>query len=159
MTSLPAQDDELSYDASVVGVEVETGRSDVTREQILAFCEAIGDTNPLFTDEVFAKNGPYGSIIAPPAFYTSIRTGGGLDPKLVYGNLQLNSGQHWQYLAPVRPGDSITAKTKVHEIYEKTGRTGRMVFLVRRTTYRNQKDETVAIADNSIVYRKVERQE
>jgi acyl dehydratase len=156
--ALPAQDEELSYDAGVVGVEVETGRFEVTKEHILSFCEALDDTNPLFTDEEAAKSGPYGSVVAPPAFYTSIRTGGGLDPKLRYGNLQLNAGQHWEYRAPVRPGDVITATSKVHDIYEKTGRTGRMVFLVRRTTYTNQDGETVAISDGSIVYRKVERQ-
>jgi acyl dehydratase len=156
--ALPAQDEELSYDASVVGVEVETGRFEVTKEHILSFCEALDDTNPLFTDDEAAKSGPYGSVVAPPAFYTSIRTGGGLDPKLRYGNLQLNAGQHWEYRAPVRPGDVITATSKVHDIYEKTGRTGRMVFLVRRTTYTNQDGETVAISDGSIVYRKVERQ-
>jgi acyl dehydratase len=156
--ALPAQDEELSYDASVVGVEVETGRFEVTKDHILSFCEALDDTNPLFTDEEAAKSGPYGSVVAPPAFYTSIRTGGGLDPKLRYGNLQLNAGQHWEYRAPVRPGDVITATSKVHDIYEKTGRTGRMVFLVRRTTYTNQDGETVAISDGSIVYRKVERQ-
>jgi acyl dehydratase len=156
--ALPAQDEELSYDASVVGVEVETGRFEVTKDHILSFCEALYDTNPLFTDDEAAKSGPYGSVVAPPAFYTSIRTGGGLDPKLRYGNLQLNAGQHWEYRAPVRPGDVITATSKVHDIYEKTGRTGRMVFLVRRTTYTNQDGETVAISDGSIVYRKVERQ-
>jgi acyl dehydratase len=156
--ALPAQDEELSYDASVVGVEVETGRFEVTKEHILSFCEALDDTNPLFTDDEAAKSGPYGGIVAPPAFYTSIRTGGGLDPKLRYGNLQLNAGQHWEYRAPVRPGDVITATSKVHDIYEKTGRTGRMVFLVRRTTYTNQKGEVVAISDGSIVYRKVDRQ-
>jgi acyl dehydratase len=156
--ALPAQDEELSYDASVVGVEVETGRFEVTKDHILSFCEALDDTNPLFTDDEAAKSGPYGSVVAPPAFYTSIRTGGGLDPKLRYGNLQLNAGQHWEYRAPVRPGDVITATSKVHDIYEKTGRTGRMVFLVRRTTYTNQDGETVAISDGSIVYRKVERQ-
>jgi acyl dehydratase len=156
--ALPAQDEELTYDASVVGVEIETGRFEVTKEHILSFCEAIGDTNPLFTDEEAAKSGPNGGIVAPPAFYTSIRTGGGLDPKLRYGNLQLNAGQHWEYRAPIRPGDVITAKSSVHDIYEKTGRTGRMVFLVRRTTYTNQNGDIVAISDNSLVHRKVDRQ-
>jgi acyl dehydratase len=157
--ALPAQDEELSYDESVVGVEVETGRFEVTKEHILSFCEAIGDTNPLFTDEEAARAGPYGGLIAPPAFYTSIRTGGGLDPKLRYGNLTLNAGQHWEYHAPIRPGDTITARTKVHDIYEKTGRTGRMVFLVRRTTYTNQRGEVVAVSDASLVHRKVEQQQ
>jgi acyl dehydratase len=149
------QDTELTYDASVVGVEVATGKFEVTKLQILDFCDAIGDTNPLFTDEEAAKAGPYGGIIAPPGFYTSIRSGQGLDPKLVFGNTTFYAGHHSEFLAPIRPGDTITARTKVHEIYEKTGRTGRMVFLVRRTTYRNQNGEDVAISDQSMVYRKV----
>lgn len=156
--TLPAQDSELSYDASVVGVEVEAGRFEVKKEHILDFCAAIGDANPLFTDEKAAGAGPYGGIIAPPAFYTSMRTGQGLDPRVVYGNMTMNAGQHWEFVAPVRPGDVITASTKVHEIFEKTGRSGRMVFLVRRTTYRNQRAETVAVADASMVYRKTEPQ-
>jgi len=149
------QDTELQYDASVIGVEVETGQFEVTKEHILSYCEAIGETNPLYTDEEAAKRGPYGGLIAPPGFYTSIRTGQGLDPKLVFGNTTFNAGNRLEFLAPIRPGDVITARTKVHEIYEKTGRTGRMVFLVRRTTYRNQRGEDVAIADQSLVYRQV----
>lgn len=149
------QDTELTYDASVVGVEVETGRFEVTADHILAYCEAVGDANPLYTDEAAAKSGPHGGIIAPPAFYTSIRTGQGPDPKLHYGNTTFNAGQRCEFLAPIRPGDVITARTKVHEIYEKTGRTGRMVFMVRRTTYGNQDGKDVAIADQSIVYRQV----
>ena len=42
-----------------------------------------------------------------------------------------------------------------HNMNEKTGRTGRMVFVVRRTTYRNQDGQDVAIGDSSIVYRQV----
>ena len=146
---------ELSYDASVIGVEVETGRFEVTQDDILQYCEAVGETNPLFTDEEAAKSGPHHGLIAPPAFYTSIRTGQGLDPKLVYGNTTFNAGQRWEFIAPIRPGDIIRARTKVHDIYEKTGRTGLMVFLVRRTTYSNQLEQDVAISDQSLVYRQV----
>jgi acyl dehydratase len=146
---------ELSYDASVVGVEVETGMMEVSREDILAYCDATGETNPLFTDEEAAKKGPHHGLIAPPTFCTSIRTGQGLDPKLVYGNATFHAGQRLEFIAPIRPGDVIKARTKVHEIYEKTGRTGLMVFLVRRTTYSNQLEQDVAISDQSMVYRQV----
>jgi acyl dehydratase len=150
-------DSELQFDRSVLGLEVEVGRFEVTREQIAAYCEAIGETNPLFTDEKAAKDGPYGGIIAPPTFYTVIRVGQGPDPKVVYGNTSFNAGQHCEFHEPVRPGDTITATAGVHDVYEKTGRTGRMVFVVRRTTYKNQRGEPVAVVDNSIVHRQVER--
>ena len=56
----------LTYDESIIGKEVEVGSFEVTAEQIKAYCEAIGETSPLYTDEVVAKEGPYGGIIAPP---------------------------------------------------------------------------------------------
>jgi acyl dehydratase len=151
------EETELQYDRSVLGVEVETGRYEVTKEHILDYCAAIGETNPLYTDETAAAAGPNGGLIAPPGFYSSIRTGRGLDARLVYGNTTFHAGQRWEFVAPIRLGDIVTALTKVHQVYEKTGRTGRMAFLVRRTTYRNQQDEVVAITDNTTVYRSVDR--
>jgi len=148
---------ELKYDESVVGVEVEIGKHDVTREQILGFCAAIGETNPLYTDEAAAKAGPYGTLVAPPTFYTIIRLGEGPDPKIQFGNSRFNAGQHCEFLAPIRAGDTVTVKTKVHEIYEKTGRSGHMAFLVRRNTYTNQAGEKLAIVDVSTVFREIER--
>jgi hypothetical protein len=38
-------------------------------------------------------------------------------------------------------------------VYEKTGRTGKMVFIVRETAYENQRRETVAVVEQSQVRR------
>ncbi len=57
--------------------------------------------------------------------------------------------------APIRPNDTITVLAEVKEVYAKTGRTGTMVFAVRRNHYRNQEGATVAIAESSTVYRQV----
>ncbi len=152
-----SQEAEVQYDRSVLGVEVEVGQFEVTKEHILAFCQAIGETNPLYTDEAAAAAGPNRGLIAPPVFYSAARVGQGLDPKVVYGNSTFNAGQHCEFYEPIRPGDVITAKAAVHEIYEKTGRSGRMLFVVRRATYANQRGETVAVVDSSMVHRNVDR--
>jgi acyl dehydratase len=151
------QAEEIVFDRSVLGVEVEVGKFEVTADHIRAFCEAVGETNPLFTDETAAKAGPYGGIVAPPVFYSAARVGQGPDPKVQFGNTAFAAGQHCEFFAPIRAGDTITARTGVAEVYEKTGRTGRMVFVVRRTTYTNQRGEKVAVVDHSIVHRNVER--
>ena len=39
-----------------------------TRLAILRFCEGIGDDNPLWTDEAYARASPFGTLIAPPSF-------------------------------------------------------------------------------------------
>jgi acyl dehydratase len=146
------------YDASVIGVEVEVGEALVDEAHILAYCNAIGDMNPMFTDAAAAAAGPNGGIIAPPAFVLTLPTSRqGLDPKVVYGNTTFNGGQHCDFLTPLRPGDTVTISSAVKEIYEKTGRSGSMLFVIRRQTYTNQDGEVVAVVEGSTVHRTVER--
>jgi acyl dehydratase len=146
------------YDASVLGVEIEIGEAKVDAAQIAAYCAAISDSNPLFTDAAAAAAGPYGAIVAPPAFVMTLpATKPGLDPKVVYGNTTFNAGQHCDFLKPLKAGDTVTITQAVKEIYEKTGRSGSMLFVVRRNTYTNQDGEVVAVVDGSTVHRTVER--
>lgn len=147
----------LQYDASVLGLEVDVGEAVIEEEQVLAYCRAIGETNPLYTDREFAQNGPYGALIAPPAFVLSLRHEPGPDPKVVYGNTTFNAGQHCDFFKPLKVGDRIRIGASVKDIYEKTGRTGAMLFVVRRQTYTNQDGELVAIVDQSTVHRTVDR--
>jgi acyl dehydratase len=155
MTSETAPD--LSYDESVIGVEIDAGDTAITREQIAAYCDAVGESNPLYRDEQAAAAGPYGGIIAPPGLLHTIQTQGWLDPKVQFGNTTFAAGSRMELLHPVRAGDTINARVAIKEVYAKTGRTGTMVFVVRRTTYRNQDGVDVAINDFSQVHRQVER--
>jgi len=41
----------------------------------------------------------------------------------------------------------------VHDIYEKTGRTGSMNFIVLRTVVTNQRGESVATIDQKMMFR------
>jgi acyl dehydratase len=137
----------------VVGKEVPVGRFDVTREAIAAYCEALEETNPLYTDEEFAAQGPYRGIIAPPGILQTARMGQPPDPKVQFGNQGFMAGSRQDYYRPIRPGDVIEGYAQVKEVYEKTGRSGRMVFIVRRTRYVNQHGEDVASMDHSMVMR------
>lgn len=145
----------LDFDESVVGVEEVVGSFTVTREQIAAYCQAVGETNPLYTNEEAARSGPYGGIIAPPGLVHSVSLGRGLDPKIKFGSAAFHAGEKIEVLAPMFPGDEITARTQVKEVFAKTGRTGAMVFEVRRTVYSNQRDEPVVATETSFVRREV----
>ncbi|MDA0365900.1 MAG: MaoC family dehydratase N-terminal domain-containing protein [Chloroflexi bacterium] len=146
---------EVEYDHSVIGVEVEIGSAEITHEQIAAYCESTGDTNPLYRDEAAAEAGPFGGLVAPPGLLSALVQGRGPDPKVQYGNTTFMSGQRMEYVAPVRPGDTITGYASVKEVYEKTGRSGRMVFVVNRTRYANQRGEDVSANESSMVHRQV----
>ncbi len=145
---------ELKFDRSLLGVERLMGRFDVSRETILSFCEAVGETNPLFTDSEAAKAAGYDDIIAPPTFCSVFTTSVGLpDIQLEFGEVTLLAGQVLENLAPVKPGDRLEARTALREVYPKTGRSGMMVFWTWETTFTNQDGTTVAKALYSFVRR------
>lgn len=146
----------FEYDASVVGVEVEVGSAEITRERIEAYCRALGETNPLYTDEQAAKAGPHGVLVAPPSLVFSLQfREQAPDPQVQFGNATFASGNHVELFEPARLGDTITARQQVKEVYAKTGRTGTMVFVVRRTEYTNQHGRPVATAEQAQVHRQV----
>src|SRR5438477_31261 len=73
--------------------------------------------------------------------------------KLIDVRSGFDAGKDIQLGAPVRPGDTIEVRSTVHEVYEKTGRTGSMVFVVIRYTLSNQRGDMLAIVDNRFMHR------
>ena len=149
--------DNLDYDSSVVGVEVDVGTHKVEQEDIIAYAKALGETSPLYLDEAAAKAGPHGAIIAPPLFYNLFHLEPGLDPKVNFGTTGFDAGQHAEFFEPIRAGDTISAKTQVSSVYAKTGRTGTMVFTVRRTTFTNQRGEKAIVIERRNVRRDIKK--
>jgi 3-hydroxybutyryl-CoA dehydratase len=126
----------------------------VTAEKIANFCAAVGEDNPLYIDPVAAKAGPYGGIVAPPGFAASFRYADNVFdqlPALRGGGLM--AGIDIEFGAPIRIGDSIRVSSEVKEVYEKTGRTGTMKFVVVRSTLTNQNGDMVAHVDHRMMRR------
>ena len=69
------------------------------------------------------------------------------------GRNGFDAGKDIEIGAPIRPGDVLTASSTVHDIYEKTGRSGTMVFIVFRTTVTNQDGAMVAVVDQKMMFR------
>jgi acyl dehydratase len=145
----------VDYDPTLIGKVFEiTEPVLVTPEMIREFCEALGETNPLYTDAEAAKNGPYGGIIAPPSFAVTFRNGRHFFQNIPrFGRAGFDAGKDVEFVAPLRPGDKVTLNSSVKEIYEKTGRSGTMVFVVVRSTLKNQRGEVVAHIDHRFMHR------
>ena len=129
---------------AAIDVESEPLTHDVEKGAIIKFAEAIGDTNPIYNDEVAARKSRYGGMVAPPTFLRSINAG---PLKVDFRNpysANLDGGSEWEYFEPIRPGDRITVTTMIADIYERAGRLGNMLFVVRETKYVNQFGNTVA---------------
>lgn len=156
MTSEAGPEVKFEYDKSVVGVDEELGSLTLTPQLIADYCVAVAETNPLYTDESAAKAGPFGGLTAPPGMLPSLTFGQAtLNAKVKFGNTAMFAGARLETFAPVRPGDTITAKGQVKEVFAKTGRSGTMLFLVHRTSYINQDGVEVAASERSTVYREV----
>ena len=97
------------------------------------FVEAIGDPNPRWTKEV------------PPTFLVAlVPVSMHLEEAEEYGKGWLNGGNRFEYLEPVKVGDRITATGQVADVYEKTGGSGSLLFIIFETEYVNQHGRTVA---------------
>ncbi len=149
-----ATEEEISYDRSQLGVEHHIGTFHITREMILEFAQSTAETNPLYSDEEQAKASKYGSLIAPPTlcniFVDGLRRP---DIKLTYGDVGLFASQAIENVGPIRPGDTLEAKTHLKDVYEKTGRSGKMVFVVWETSFTNQDGDTTVLVRDSFVRR------
>jgi acyl dehydratase len=145
----------VDYDPTLIGRVFEvTDPVPVTAETVANFCAAIGETNPLHTDPEAAKKGLFGTLTAPPSFAVTFRNGRHFFEHIPrYGRQGFDAGKDVEFVAPIKPGDSITLSSAVKEIYEKTGRTGSMVFVIVRSTLKNQNGEVVAHVDHRFMNR------
>lgn len=144
----------LEYDSSWIGKEFDRYTYNVTREEIIEFAQAIGETNPVYLDEAYAKTTPYGGLIAPPTFCVAFRSHAHLpELKLSYGKRGFDGGKECVFMGPIRPGDTITGVDRIAQVYEKTGRSGSMIFVVRESEFTNQHGETVAVVRQSLIRR------
>jgi acyl dehydratase len=130
-------------------LEVEKGR-------LRFFAEAIGETNPIYTDEAAAQAAGYPSLPAPPTFIMAgeldadtIRTA--LVEMGVDINRILHGEQQFTFHAPVCAGDTITFASTFSDIYGR--RNGGLEFIVKETTMTNQHGAKVADARSVIVVR------
>lgn len=143
-------------DKTKIGHEFPPFSTEVEKGRLRFFAEAIGERNPIYTDESAAKAAGYLAIPAPPTFMFSVDLDGpDMLPILKLLNLDigrvLHGTQDFEYLGQIYAGDSITQKSKIADIYDK--KNGALEFVVQESTYTNQNDELVGRAQQTLVYR------
>jgi len=128
-------------------------------EDIRKFAKAVGDNNPLFSDVDYAAKTRWGGVIATPTFVDRFTPFyvlgdnneqgylGGASPVPRLFRHGFSAGDEYESFRPTRPGDVITATTKISDMFEKVSRPGigRMLFTRFDKTYRNQRNEIVTI--------------
>lgn len=132
----------FEFDRSIVGSEFDHSvHGTVTRADIDAYVESSGEPSPA-------------PGVAPPTFVVSLRTHRFLPPNMPnLGRSGFDAGKDIDFGVPIRSGDVLESRSTVHDIYEKTGRTGSMRFIVLRTVVTNQHGEQVAVIDQKMMFR------
>lgn len=134
----------------VVTTEVEKGR-------LRFFAKAIGETNPIYTDEAAALQAGYRALPVPPTYLFCLQMIDNPDPTSwiseIGVNLQhiLHGEQSFEYLEMAFAGDRLTFESVITDIYDKKG--GALEFIVSQTTVHNQFNKPVARLKSSLVVR------
>ena len=136
-----------------IGLEKEYAEPiEVEKGAIRKYAEATMENNPLYVDEKYARSQGHTGVVAPPLFLC------GVPPKELRPPIPENlTGVHgeddWELFRPVQAGDVISRKGRLVDITERSGRTGRMVFLTTETDFTNQRGERVAKYRSTVIYR------
>lgn len=136
---------------------------------ILMFARAVGDDNPIYADEEYAKGTEVGHVIAPPTFAQASAQfdpdyplrpkvgepwfGSGKNPTGIVDRGEkdtsggLHAEQHFEYHRHIQPGDVLHTKSRAGETWEKQGRRGgNLQFSESIIEYYDQNDKLVITA-------------
>lgn len=121
-----------------------------SKEVIRNFAYGIGDANPLWVDDEYAKNTRYGYIVAPPSWLYSV---GIMVPHGLPGLPSFHAGDDWEFHKPVLVGDRLKPKVVFTGFEEKHSKSaGRIIIAYQDRKYYNQRDEIVARCNGWIVH-------
>ena len=146
----------MQLDKKIIGHEFKPFSATVEAGRVKLFCKAIGEEDPIYSDEAAAKAVGYKAVPVPPTFLQAITNddpnkGGLLQLLGVDIGLILHGEQHYDYYAPVHVGDRITCQQKVTDVYDKKG--GALWFVISETEMKDQAGKPVAKARSITVVR------
>jgi hypothetical protein len=125
-----------------LGFEFDTREFRISKEMILEYASVVGESDPRYCDPSHADfqaaptlpNLFMGGRVLPEGFPRFARRG-------------FDAGKCVIPKAAIRAGDVLVGRSHVEDIYEKTGRSGPMYFIVHRMEFSNQRGELVSVVD------------
>jgi hypothetical protein len=125
---------------------------EISAEPMVEFAEACGETEARYTDS------KHPDFQAPPSYTARFNGRRAMPAEFPIQSRQgFDAGKSVEVHGPLRPGDKLIGTSEIHDIYEKTGRSGGMLFIVHRMKFSNQNDELISIVDWRLVQRHGDR--
>ena len=117
-------------------------------DKMVTVAKASGETRAEFTDP------SHPDFQALPAYLCSLASGRHLPidfPRL--GGIPMDGGKAVACHAPVRANTPLIGRTHLHDIYDKKGRSGRMILVVARLELYDMDNHHLATTDSRMVIR------
>lgn len=157
--SLPLYD----WDVAQIGHSAPPLELEITAERIANYCLAVRNTNPIYTDPEAARKGPFGEIVAPPAFLFKaapmrrnevMHAMGYASPEEKGDRSTPYAKAFAEFQRPIRLGDVITSTVTLEEKYERRGNQ----FITWRIRGHNQHGEDIGTYAYTIIWRQGPRE-
>lgn len=148
------------FDTSKIGQSFPPFTIAVERGKIHELALAIGDTNPIYQSQEAAQAAGYQDVPLSPTvstifnFWGNTAQAGQLRDAGISVERILHAEEEFEYLAPIRPGDTLTGVTTIISGKGRKMRDGSsMDVLTTETRYSNQQQQHVLSARTTIVVR------
>ncbi len=139
-----------------IGREYPAFSADVEKGRLRQFAAAIGETDPLYTDEDAARAAGYASLPAPPTFPFAIAMDAGQSFNILADmgidvSKAVHGAQGFTYRRPICAGDRITGVQKITNVFEKKG--GALLFIEADIAMVNQHGDGVCNLQTTVIVR------
>lgn len=133
-------------DKTQIGLKLPAFKAVAEAGQLRFFAKAVGETNPIYSDESAARDAGHPALPLPPTFLFSLEL---LQPSTDWRRaLNIREGhtlhgeQIFTYHRTAYAGDTLQFDAHIADIYDKKG--GSLEFIVKDTRVTNQRGEHVA---------------
>ena len=140
----------------MIGRVLSSGSATVTAEHVAAFARALGDENPAYVDADAT-----GGVVAPPTYPIAFMIeamSGGMDTFMELGlNFMtlVHGEQEFEYVRPIKAGETLTLTGRIADVYEKTGSNGTLDFVILETEARDAAGGQVFFSRNTLISKRM----
>ena len=144
----------MTVPATAIGTVLGAFSAGIERGRLRFFAEAIGETDPVYTDVDAARAAGHPDLPAPPTFLFGLKldapnsfgwmTDLGVDLRFV-----LHGSQRFEYFGLAYAGDEVTFSPRISDTYEKRG--GALEFLVLETAVTRGGEQIAKLTETVVV--------
>ena len=149
-------------DPAIVGKQLGETTFPIERSKLAELARAFGDPDPVWHDPRAARAAGFDAVPTPPTvtvLSTHWAEGGvsGLVDAIGADLARVLHGEtEWEYLVPVRMGDTLTSRKTVEDVTQRQGKRGGTMTMIKiRNEFTNQRGEVAIRATDLLIEREI----